>query len=209
MKKVLLTAYGPYDEWPVNASWLVMQEVTRELPETLDVTTRLYPVHFQEVEARLRSDLADDFDVAIHLGQAPGSGRIALEQIGVNVARERDQRPEQARLLAVEGPPAYASRLPLGDWARQIREAGIPAEVSHHAGTYLCNAALYLAHHIAAEQGKSTQATFLHLPIDPSQAIASHRDLASLPAEITAHAVRLILQAIACPAGVSAPGRMA
>jgi pyroglutamyl-peptidase len=197
MPRVLLTAYGPYDDWDSNVSWLVLQEVTRNLATGVDVITRLYPVDFAEVAARLEGDLTADIDVAIHLGQAPGNGQIDLEAVGINWARERGQRAEEAWPLVPSGPAAYQSQLPLGKWAQMLRSEGIPAEVSYHAGTYLCNAIHYLAHHYSTERGLGIQAAFLHLPLDTAQVIERGMTAASLPMEVTARGVQLILHDIA------------
>ena len=81
------------------------------------------------------------FDYALHLGQAPGSTRIQLEA-------DRHQRGRVEHAVARSIPalgrrradrlsqPAAAGRL--AGCAASI--AGIPAQVSYHAGTYLCNA---------------------------------------------------------------------
>lgn len=194
MPRILVTAYGPYDNWSENASWLALQELTRDLPADYPVTTRLYSVDFSSIKKQLAQDVAEGFDVAIHLGQAPGQSSIALEAIGLNLARDRGQRADQALPLIHDGPLAYASRLPLGKWATMLRESGIPSEVSHHAGTYLCNAALYLSHYFSERGNHSTASTFLHLPLDPMQVIASGRDLPSLPASVSASAVRMLIE---------------
>lgn len=194
MTRVLLTAYGPYDDWAENSSWLTLQALMRDLPSSLDVTTRLYPVDFDGVRRRLQEDHRRGFDVALHLGQAPNRGGIGLEAFGLNIARRRGQRHDEATPLAPDGPAAYQSTLPLGDWARMLRAAGAPASVSFYAGDYLCNAALYLSHYYAQASGRETAATFLHVPLDVSQAIAAKSDAPSLPVEVSAMAVRLILE---------------
>lgn len=193
MPRVLLTAFGPYDDWQVNASWLVLQELTRELPPDSGVVTRLYPVEFSQLADRLASDITKEIDLVLHLGQAPRRGHVALEAIGLNVACERKTRPEEASVLVEGGPVAYRSELPLGRWASGLRRAGIPADVSYHAGTYLCNAALYLTQHLAAQRGLSLQAASLHLPLTTSQAVVESENLPSLPVELMAQGVRWIL----------------
>ncbi|MCA9241342.1 MAG: pyroglutamyl-peptidase I [Planctomycetales bacterium] len=193
MPRTLITAYGPYEEWEENASWLALQELMRDLPPELDVTTRLYPVEFDEVARRLEKDLALGFDLALHLGQAPGNGRIELEAIGINVGIARGKSAE-AFALAPDGPPAYLSQAPLVEWAQRLQGEGIPAAVSYHAGTYLCNAALYLTHYLSERHGYGTQAAFLHLPLDTSQTVVTRQDLASLPSVESARAIRLILE---------------
>lgn len=193
MAKILITAYGPYDDWPENASWLALQAFLRDLPEGVDLTTRLYPVDFQSLRSRLEPDLEAGFDVVLHLGQAPGATRVELETIGLNLGRERDADSSEAFPLTSDGPLAYRSELPLPEWEALLSSAGIPAAVSYHAGAYLCNAALYLTHYFNERAGRPTKATFLHLPLDTSQVVGQSQCTASLPAEESARAISLIV----------------
>jgi pyroglutamyl-peptidase len=197
MPSILLTAFEPYDRWSENSSWLALVELTRQLSPGAKVTTRRYPVDFEQARQRLAEDLAADYDFALLLGQAPGIGRIHLEAIGVNVGGHSSLLPDQFQPLAADGPPAYQSTLPLAAWAAQIRDLGIPCQVSYHAGTYLCNAVLYLAHHIAARERLKTRAAFIHLPLAPSQLLTERQDCPSLPSTLCAEAVRLIVRELA------------
>ena len=113
MPAVLITAFEPYDDWSENASWLALVELTRDLPSRSKVVTRRYPVDFEAVRQRLREDLAADYDYALYLGQAPGTGRIHLEMIGTNIGGHSSQTPDQFQPLVAEGPVAYRSSLPL------------------------------------------------------------------------------------------------
>src|SRR3982751_5617144 len=99
MPHVLLTAFEPYDRWKANASWLTLVQLTQNFPEQPQITTRLYPVDFADVKFRLEEDLAKNFDYALHLGQAPGSSRIQLEAIGLNIGGSSSQSPDQYRPL--------------------------------------------------------------------------------------------------------------
>lgn len=197
MPTVLITAFEPYDSWPENSSWLALLELTRDLPIEPRVVTRRYPVDFPTARQKLEHDLQVNYDYALHLGQAPGSGRVALEAIGLNIGGLSSQLPDQFQPLDLEGPIAYRSDLPLADWAARIREAGIPAAVSYHAGTYLCNAALYLSLHIAKTRGLKTRSTFIHLPLAQQQVLGQRSDVATMPSEHAAAAVKVILDAIA------------
>ena len=194
MPSVLLTAFEPYDRWPENASWLTLVELTRELPASQKIVTRRYPVDFQAARTRLEDDLAANFDYVLHLGQSPGSSRIHLEAIGVNIGGHSSQTADEFQPLVVGGPPAYESALPLAHWSSQIRALGIPCQVSYHAGTYLCNALLYLTHHIAHERGLQTRCTFIHLPLAPQQVLGERQDWPTLPSSQCAQAVATILR---------------
>ena len=193
MKTVLMTAFEPYDRWEANSSWLALMELTRSLPASPRIVTRRYPVDFAAARARLEDDLVADYDFAIHLGQAPGIGRIHLEAVGLNIGGGSQEQPDEFRPLVEGGPVAYRTSLPLAKWAAKIRSSGIPCQVSYHAGTYLCNALLYLTHHLASERRLKTLATFIHLPLAPAQVLAQRQDMPSLPSEVCAKAIRLVL----------------
>ncbi len=197
MTSVLITAFEPYDRWKANSSWLALVKLTQEMPNEPAITTRLYPVDFAAVKEKLANDLRAEYDFALHLGQAPGSTRIQLEAIAVNVGGSSTQSPDQFRPLVEGGPIAYRSPLPLGDWAVRLREAGVPAQISYHAGTYLCNATLYFSCYLAERMALKTRAAFIHLPLDPSQTAEQAQDLASLPAATSAEALSLILADLA------------
>ncbi len=200
MARVLITAFGPYGDWLDNSSWLAMVALTRDLPAHADITTRLYPVDFAVVRQRLESDVAECHDYVLHLGQAPGSSSIHLEAIGLNIAGASNDDGE-AQAIVPDGPLAYRTKLPLQRWSRRLRQKGIPARVSYHAGTYLCNATLYLTHHLAEQRNLATQATFIHVPLTPHQVDNEKHDqvgteLPSLSPDIAAEALREILAEI-------------
>jgi pyroglutamyl-peptidase len=205
MTRILVTAFGPYDRWSENASWISLVELTRNMIEQPELVTRRYPVDFTKIRGCLEADLADNYDFAVHLGQAPGSARLQLEAFAINAAQcpsdSADTRPPRTgpprtEPLDADGPAAYQSMLPLDDWAELIRRRGIPTSVSHHAGTYLCNATLYWSRRITQLRGLATQSIFVHVPLVPTQVIAGGKDTASLPATLVADAVRLLLEAM-------------
>ncbi|MBM4092635.1 MAG: pyroglutamyl-peptidase I [Planctomycetes bacterium] len=196
MPRVLITAFGPYGPWKENASWLALVELTRSLPGTPTVTTRLYPVDYTTVCEKLRQDLLADYDYALHLGQAPGATDLRLEAIGINIRATATADPDQPKPLVTDGPTAYQTTLPLAKWAELLRRADIPTQVSYHAGTFLCNALMYLTHHFTRQRGLHTQAAFLHLPLAPSQAFANGAQLPSMSSATVAEAIRLILAAL-------------
>ncbi len=124
MPTVLITAFEPYDRWKANASWMALIHLTQNLPSAPAITTRLYPVDFAVMQQRLADDLAAGYDYALHLGQAPGSGRIQLEAIGLNIGGSSSQSPDQYQPLVEDGPVAYRSTLPLGPWSVKLRARG-------------------------------------------------------------------------------------
>jgi pyroglutamyl-peptidase len=188
--RILLTAFEPYDRWPENSSWLALVDLTGWYDGPVELTTRRYPVDLTEMSSRLRNDLREDYDFALHLGQSPGSTLIKLESVGLNV------RSDGSPLLA-EAPTAYRSSLRLECCQAALIAAGIPCEVSHHAGTYLCNAELFLSQHYAQSFGLRTESAFVHIPLTPAQAARDHGRLASLSTPMAAAAIALLIDQIA------------
>ncbi|MEY4566341.1 MAG: Pyrrolidone-carboxylate peptidase [Planctomycetota bacterium] len=193
MVKILLTAFEPYDIWRENASWLVLMEHLRQRSPDSRVTTRRYPVDFEKLKSRLRQDLEKGFDVVLHLGQAPGSAQIRLESLAVNVAGRVEAAGTDLPPLISGGNEAYRSRLPLAHWCQKLQEQGIPCQISYHAGTYLCNAAMYLSHAWQKELGHPDAVGFIHLPLLPSQVIQDGRGMPSLPLDLQAKSLTWIL----------------
>ena len=189
MSRVLLTAFEPYDRWSENASWLALADLTNWYEGPVKLTTRRYPLRLSAMSERLRKDLQEDYDHAIHIGQAVGSAWIQLQSIGLNVGC--DGSP-----LVTDGPEAYRSPLPLASYANVLKGAGIPAAVSYHAGTDGCNAAMYLSQHYAASFGMRTKGFFVHLPLAPAQVAKSEQELASMSTPMCSAAIAMLIAQI-------------
>ena len=186
MTRILLTAFEPYDRWKDNSSWLALVDLTSWYEGNLDVSTRRYPVDLPKLKQLLREDLCDDYDFAIHLGQSPGSTVIKLESVGLNLRTNGEP-------LIVDAPTAYRSDLNLHQCHERLVAAGIPTVISHHAGTYLCNAALFFSHHFSQEMGRRTESLFVHLPLTPAQVASDGTTLASMSTPMQSAAIALIL----------------
>ncbi len=119
---------------------------------------------------------------------------MRLEAIGINFGAERDQ---PAKPLVVDGPVAYRTHLPLDEWSARLNAAGIPAAVSYHAGTYLCNATLYLSCYLAERMALATQSALIHLPLDVTQTTDQASDYPAIPTALASAGLRLILGELA------------
>jgi len=182
-----LTAFEPYDRWDENSSWLALADLTHWYDGNAELVTRRYPVDLTRMSEMLRKDLQANFDFAIHLGQSPGSTLIRLEAVGLNL--RSDGSP-----LVDAAPEAYRCPLTLGPCRDALIEAGIPADISHHAGTYLCNAELYLSQHYARSFGLKTKSLFIHIPLSPRQAARDGGGLASLSTPMSSAAVVMVME---------------
>jgi pyroglutamyl-peptidase len=214
--RVLLTAFEPYDQWVTNSSWLALVEMLKDFPvggdsrvsrdlaasgnfsSGVSLVTRRYPVDLHALHDKLKQDLLSEFDVVLHLGQSPGASSIKLEAIALNAAGCLEDRGAELDEIVPGGPVAYRSGMPLSRWASLLRDNHIPAAISYHAGTFLCNAIMYLSHHELQLRAKKRQPRckvgFVHLPLATEQVASQGHTLPSLPLSTLARAVRLLVE---------------
>ncbi len=192
--RVLLTAFEAYDSWQENSSWLALIELLRDRPADLELVTRRYPVNLAALQSKLQNDLQTEFDAVLHLGQSPGTPTVKLEAVALNVAGRLEDDGEELPSLIESAPLAFRSSMPLAKWSESLTEAGIPNRISYHAGTFLCNATMYLTHYWYASRDVRTPVGFVHLPLATEQVAASGRPLPSLPVETLAKSVRVLLE---------------
>ena len=86
-------------------------------------------------------------DAVLCIGQAGGRRGLTPERVAINIddARIPDNEGNQPIdcPVVVGGPAAYFSTLPVKAMVQAIRDAGVPADLSNTAGTFVCNHLLY------------------------------------------------------------------
>ena len=102
------------------------------------------------------------------VGQAGGRAAITPERVAINLMDARI--PDNAGFRPVDqpvvpgGPAAYFATLPVRRMAETIEKAGLPAQISNTAGTYVCNCLLYTLLHTAAVEYPGMPGGFIHVP---------------------------------------------
>ncbi len=198
---VLVTGFEPFDGEATNPSWDACTQLPREIAG-MRVERCLVPCEFRrsievvaEAIERLRPVLV------VCLGLAGGRSRIGVERVAINLddARIADNAGNQPidERVAANGPPAYFASLPVKAMAAAARTAGVPAEVSNTAGTFVCNHLMYGVLHYLQASGYRTRAGFIHVPYSEAQA-ANHRDSPSMSVSTM---VKGIVAAIAAARG--------
>jgi pyroglutamyl-peptidase len=167
---MIVCGFEPFGGRTTNRSWEVVEALAAHAPGLSFERVQL-PVDFAALR-RIVPQLVERAGRAlIMLGEAGGSDAVQVERVGLNVVHARipDNLGAQPAFEDVVGdaPLARLARWDAATCARTIAAAGVPVRVSHHAGTYACNAALYLALD-AADTGSAAPATigFLHVPVD-------------------------------------------
>lgn len=173
---VLVTGFEPFGGEDVNPSW----ETCGRLPAAIGrsrIHTLQVPTEFRRA-IEVVADAIERLDpsLVILLGQAGGRACLSVERVAINVddARIADNagwRPVDEP-VAPAGPAAYFATVPIKAMTAAIREAGVPAEVSNSAGTFVCNHLLYGVLHYLAACGNSARAGFIHVPWLETQAVS-------------------------------------
>lgn len=194
--KILVTGFDPFDHATVNPAW----EAVRRLPATVKtatIVTQEIPTVFGQSAAVLHAAIVRERpDVVLSIGQAGGRAALTPERVAINlddarIADNAGQRP-QDQPIQPTGAPAYFTQLPVKEMVAAIQQAGLPAQLSTTAGTFVCNHLMYQAQYLRATEFPDLRAGFLHIPFLPEQVI--HRP--GTPSLALADAVRGITAAL-------------
>jgi len=193
--KIIVTGFDPFGGETINPSI----ECVKALPEIegVELIRLELPTVFKESAKRLNEVINDvKPDAVLSVGQAGGRPGITMERIAINVddARIPDNISQQPidEAIQLDGEAAYFTTLPIKRIVKAIREAGIPAEVSNSAGTFVCNHIMYQALFAATKADKPFKAGFMHIPFIPEQTT----DKPSLPLEESTKAVQIAIETI-------------
>ena len=176
MHKVLLTGFEPFGGDALNPSWLAAQALHGRRIAGHQVVAAQLPTVFGASLERLDALLHQHRPVlVVCLGLAAGRAALSLERVAINVQDAR--MPDNAGAEPVDapvvpgGPAAYFSTLPIKAMRAAAQAAGVPAEVSQTAGTFVCNHVFYgLMRRLATEPALArTRGGFVHVPLLPEQ----------------------------------------
>lgn len=197
MATILVTAFEPFGGEDRNPALDAM----RALPETIAgarIATCVVSTEFNRSIRIVTEAIEKTRPVAVlAIGQAGGRAAVTPERVAINLddARIPDNAGAQPldQPIVAEGPAAYFSTLPVKAMVQAIREAGVPAELSHTAGTYVCNHLMYgILHHLCDSH---TRGGFVHVPC-ASEQVAGRADTPSLPLDSIVTALTAAIEAI-------------
>lgn len=201
MPTILLTGFEPFDRETINPSWeLVQLFADRTFADVYQVKVAQLACEFGNAIDQL-VDLLDRHqpEIVICIGQAGGRADFSIERVAINLddARIPDNAGAQPidQSIVADGPAAYFSSLPLKKIIKKLRDHGIPANISHTAGTYVCNHVFYGLMHYANTHPQLRNAGFVHIPYLPAQA-CHHPGAASMSLESLEKALVLLVETI-------------
>lgn len=162
---MLLTGFEPFAGESRNPS----AELAGRLADV--ARTAVLPVEFAPLRERLAGLMEETRPSAVVcLGLSGTASGLTFERVAVNLVDARI--PDNAGAQPVDepvvagGPTGYITTLPVKAMLRAARVAGVPGELSLSAGSYACNALMYLALHAAAAlpEGSRPRCGFIHVP---------------------------------------------
>jgi pyroglutamyl-peptidase len=178
--KILLTGFDAFGGASLNPSWLVVKALHGRQIAGHRVVSAQLPTVFDESLHRLQALLKQHQPaLVVCVGQAGGRRAISLERVAINVndAPLADNSGSQpVDLPVVPGAPAaYFTSLPIKTMFTALQRAGVAAEVSQTAGTFVCNHVFFGLMHALATQPllRHARGGFVHVPYLPEQGAPS------------------------------------
>ena len=179
----LLTGFDAFDGASLNPSWLAVKAIDGELLVGHRIRVAQLPTAFDASLKELKHLLRlHKPTLVICVGQAGGRSALSLERVAINIndASIADNAGAQPLDTPVVqgGPAAYFSTLPIKAMLIALLRAGMAAEVSQSAGTFVCNHVFYgLMHELSkksiAADKKPARGGFVHVPFLPEQGAPS------------------------------------
>lgn len=165
---VLVTGFEPFGGDDFNPSWAVAQALEGRRIADVPVVAQQLPCVFATsggvLDAALRRHRPR---LVIALGLAASRSALSIERVAINLidARIADNAGAQLTDEPVRrgAKDAYFARLPVKAIVDRLQSAGVPAELSFSAGSFVCNQVFHhLMWRLARRPG--VRGGFIHLP---------------------------------------------
>lgn len=171
--KLLVTGFEPFGKFSVNSS----ERAVSLLPKSLaghEIVTAILPVSYTRSANVLLEVLRSQRpDAIVCVGQNASAAEIRVESTAGNYAHSEEEDADHNlwlyRSIDMSGAPSYRSTLPNEEILRNLKKAEIAAEMSHSAGTFVCNCLMYQALRACETDFAGTLCGFIHVPALPEQ----------------------------------------
>ncbi len=170
--KILVTAFDPFGGETVNPAYEAVMKL--HAPADTELIRLEVPTVFGRSIEILEQVMEQEHpDAVVCVGQAGGRSAITPERVAINlmdasIADNAGYTPVDVPVVD-GGENALFSTLPVKAMKQAIKDAGIPAQLSYTAGTFVCNQLLYGVLHLCKHRFPGTKACFIHVPFLPCQ----------------------------------------
>ena len=196
--KILLTGFDPFGGQTINPAWEAVKRVNAPAGAEL-IKLEVPTVFGLSVETVREALLRERPDAVVCVGQAGGRNAVTPERVAINVddARIADNAGNRPVDVPVDpdGPAALFSTLPIKAMVQAIQDAGINAQISNSAGTFVCNHLMYGVLRTLQRELPCTIGGFIHVPCIPEQC-ADRPDAPSMPLDDIVKALEAALSVL-------------
>ena len=169
---ILITGFGPFDDYDINPSQLVVEYLNGLELENARIIGQILPVDFSDSVLNLKKTI-DDLEpiVLISLGLDGTANSIEIENIGLNIKRVKGGIIDRYvyRKIDTKGPWIRLSTLPTKLIVNELKNNNIPVRHSFFAGTYVCNSVMYEAISYMKNNYPEVPTGFIHIPLLSTQ----------------------------------------
>ncbi|MDX8047328.1 pyroglutamyl-peptidase I [Gracilibacillus sp. S3-1-1] len=174
-KKLLLTGFEPFLDFSINPTMKIAEELDGTTIRDYTIASHILSVDFHKAGNQLLQLIeVEKPDAIISLGLAGGRYKVTPERIAINVndgpIDNQGHEPDN-EVIWNDGADGLFSTLPISNMVKQLKEQGLPADISNTAGTYLCNHVMYQALHYTKKNNLTFPAGFIHIPASHELAI--------------------------------------
>jgi pyroglutamyl-peptidase len=198
-RTVLLTGFDPFGGADANPSWLTVERLHGETIAGHRIESVQLPTAFAHAPRVLRAAIRRHRPaLVLCVGLAGGRATLSLERVAINVIDARIPDNDGAQPVDAPvvrgGPAAYFSALPIKAMRAALETAGVGAEISQSAGTFVCNQVFYaLMHTLARTPAPRPRGGFVHVPFIPEQT-SGLSGIAAMPLETMVAGLRIAIE---------------
>ncbi|MGN0715490.1 MAG: pyroglutamyl-peptidase I [Anaerovoracaceae bacterium] len=182
--KVLVTGFEPFDGEPLNPALEAVNKLPSEIAEA-EIIKAVIPVVFSKA-GKVLADEIEKWrpDIVLCVGQAGGDPVISVERVAINIMDARIPDNEGCQPVDVpvdsDGENAYFASLPIKAIVSSMNQAGVPAQLSFSAGSFVCNALMYHLLYLIDKKYPQMKGGFIHVPYAPQQAAVKGNGIPSM-----------------------------
>jgi pyroglutamyl-peptidase len=192
--KILIYSFEKFQNLKNNHAYEVGKEITRKF-NSKDVQLIKLPVNFNCWDI-LRNKI-EEFkpDFVLGIGIAVGINKVKVEKVGLNYKHSEisDNEKTRATLEKINASKklSYETNIDVLDFVDSLKKKEIPAEISFHAGTYVCNYTYYNCLEYVSD--KNIKTLFIHIPASPKDTIELNLNVPCFPSSVIADGIFNIL----------------
>ncbi|RIU94471.1 pyroglutamyl-peptidase I [Oceanobacillus picturae] len=198
MKKLLLTGFEAFLEFPINPTTSIAQSLNGEQYNGYEIIGEVLTVDFHKSGKQL-VELMEQHkpDAIISLGLAAGRNCITPERIAINCNDgpvDNEGHKPDGETIFEDGADGYFSTLPIKKIVDRLKEEKLPAKISNTAGAYLCNNVMYHGLHYVKQHGLTIPSGFIHIPA--SHALAVEKNMPSWSEEDLLKGIKIAIETL-------------